>query len=276
MLNTKVQAILASVDRLHPIPSNVTRILKEMDSPDVTIAIIAEYLGLDQALTALTIQVSNSVGLGYSRNCSTLQEAVMRIGLKRLKSILMAAAALGSVNQSLAGYRLGAGDLWNHALATAIASEKLAGVFGLKKREEAYVAGMLHDIGKLLLDQFVLTDYTKILNFMNQYKMPLWQAESKLIGVDHAQVGGLMGERWDFPAPLIETIRYHHYPVLAQQSPVLPAVVNLANSLVSGQGYGQSGLVSTELHPETLTILRLSADDLRHLTEKFPEMMANC
>jgi HD-like signal output (HDOD) protein len=274
MLPSKVQAIIETVDKLHPIPSNVTRILKEIDNPYITISIIADYIGLDQALTALVIQMANSVAMGYSRNCSTLHDAVMRIGLQRIKSILLASAAMGASSHRLNGYRLGSGELWNHALATAVASDKLAGIFRYPKREEAYVSGMLHDIGKLLLDQFVLTDYSKILEYVQHYHMPLWEVEEKLIGIDHGRVGGLMGERWGYPAELIDAIRFHHYPSLSHGNPTLPAIVNLANSLVSRQNGGSTDLNSNDIHPETFRILRLSPDDLEKINQKLVDAMA--
>jgi HD-like signal output (HDOD) protein len=80
MLSNKVQSILASVEKLRPMPSNVSRILKEIDDPKITAGMVAEYVGLDQALAALIIQMSNSVALGYGRNCTNLREAVTRIG----------------------------------------------------------------------------------------------------------------------------------------------------------------------------------------------------
>jgi HD-like signal output (HDOD) protein len=128
--------------------------------------------------------------------------------------------------------------------------------------EEAYVSGLLHDIGKLLLDQFILTDYTKILTFIQQYKMPLWEVEEKLIGIDHARVGGLIGERWQFPVVLVDAIRYHHYPSLARANPQLPAIVNLANAVISQKAAGgnNAALFSSDIHPETFNILRIQPD----------------
>ena len=198
----------------------------------------------------------------------------MRIGLQRIKSILLSSAAMGVSGSRLNGYRLGSGELWNHALATAVASDKLAGIFHYPKREEAYVSGMLHDVGKLLLDQFVLTDYSKIVDYVRQYHMPLWEVEEKLIGIDHGRVGGLMGERWGYPVELIDAIRFHHYPSLAHGNPTLPAIVNLANALVGRQFGSQSELVSNEIHPETFRILRLAPEDLEKLNQKLVDAMA--
>lgn len=272
MLPQRVDAIVNSVRQLRPIPSNVTRILKDIENPHITIGVVSEYVGLDQALAALVLQVANSVSMGYGRSCSSLKEAVMRIGLNRLKSILLAASSYGPLNQRLSGYRLGAGELWNHSISTAVAAEWLARHFDYPDPEEAYVSGLLHDIGKLLLDQYILADYSQITTFVEKYKLPLWQIEEKLIGIDHAKVGGLIAERWDFPHQLTDAIRFHHYPSLARSNVRLPAIVNLANGLVCSTLETSNAFSGGDIHPETLNIFNLNDKDVEKLRNDFQQV----
>lgn len=271
MLTQRVQAILQSVNHLRPIPSNVTRVLKELENPKVSLGMIAEYIGLDQALAALVLQMANSAALGYGRSCSSLNDAVVRIGVKRLKSLLLASVAVDSMNRQLSGYRLGAGELWNHSVGTAVTAEWAARALSYPDPEEAYVAGLLHDIGKLLLDQYVLSDYSQIILYVKKYNQPLWQVEEKLIGIDHARVGGLIAQRWGFPTVLIDAISFHHYPSAAHTNPVLPAIVNLANYLTIKVQGSQQGLFCDELHPDTFAILSL--DDVR--LERFQQRVVD-
>ncbi|MDR3578308.1 MAG: HDOD domain-containing protein [Anaerolineaceae bacterium] len=275
MLPQKVDLILNTINHLRPMPTSVTRILKEIDEPNVAINLIADYIGMDQALAALVLQMSNSAEMGFSDQVVSLQSAVMRIGLKRLKSILLASPAIGSLNRRLIGYRLGSGELWQHSVATASASEWLARALSYPNPEEAYVSGLIHDIGKLLLDQFVFTDYTKIVEFMHRYQMPLWQVEEKLIGMDHAGVGGLIAERWKFPVSLTDAIRYHHYPSLARINANLPAIVNLANSISTRILITDSEIFTSEIHPETFVILNLSEDEAEKITKELIAYLSN-
>lgn len=266
MLTKKVDDILNSVTQLRPLPSNAARILKELDNPKINMGSLSEYVGLDQALTSLVLQTANSATLSYKSNCTSLRAAVIRIGIRRLKSILLAYPFIGSFDQKLRGYRLGSGELWHHSLATAIVSEWLAKALSLSSiMEEAYIAGLLHDFGKLFLDQYVLEDYTKITDFIQKYELPLWQVEEKLIGVDHAMVGGLIAERWDFPIILVDSIRYHHRPGWAKDNPTIPAIVNLANSFTSETCLTNSELFSSEIDPETYLILRLTDEKIEQL-----------
>jgi putative nucleotidyltransferase with HDIG domain len=274
-MQPRVQQILETIERLRPIPSSVSRILKEIDSPFTTISVIAEYIGLDQALAAQVLQVANSVTMGYGRTCTTIREGVMRIGLKRLKSILMASNAVSAMqSQKLAGYNLGAGELWNHSTMTAIVCEKVAREVGYADPEEAYVSGLLHDIGKLILDQFVLNDYTRIVLFKKQYTLTLWQVEDKLIGINHARVGALIGEQWSFPPRLIESISFHHYPGQAKENQLLPAIVNLGNSITTQQFQVNNEMFSGQLNPDTVHILKLSQEKLDTLVKTVVESLS--
>jgi putative nucleotidyltransferase with HDIG domain len=281
MLPQKVDDIIRSVTSLRPMPSNITRILKEIENPEITIEILVGLISLDQALAALVLQLSNAASLGYSRTCSTIYEAIMHIGLNRLKSILLTSSATGMMNRSLSGYRLGAGELWHHSLITGVASEWLAQALRYPNPEEAYVSGLLHDIGKLLLDQFVLSNYKTIIDFVQQYKLQLWQVEEKLIGIDHAKVGGLIAERWNFPVVLVDAIRFHHTPSFARTNQQLPAIVNLANAFAEDYSLANSELFSFDIHPESYNILKISASEVENLKAKmkasgrFPDFSKN-
>jgi putative nucleotidyltransferase with HDIG domain len=258
MLPAGVSRVLDNINNLKPMPASVTRILQIIEDPQVEIPQIADLIGKDQVLAALVLQMANSVLMGYSRNCVSLSVGVMRIGLTRLRSLMLVSTSYQSMNRALRGYRLGAGELWQHAENTAFACEVVSRFLHYQNVEEAYLAGLIHDIGKLILDQMMLADYARINDFITQYQMPIWEIEKKLIGIDHAQVGSLMGEKWNFPGSLVESIRFHHHPAAAA-NPILPAIVNLANSITSQRAGPERGLLNNEIDPETQKILGIEA-----------------
>lgn len=259
MIAQKVEEVVQSINRLRPMPANVTRLMKEIDNPNVSIRALSELISLDQALASQVLQMSNSVSLGYPRSCSTLYEAVMHIGLGRLKTVLLASSATNMLKRRLSGYRLGEGELWHHSLVTAVVAEWLAQALGYPNTEEAYVSGLLHDIGKLFLDQFILNDYATIVDYVQRYQMQLWQVEEKLLGINHARVGGMIAERWNFPVRLVDAIRFHHVPSFARTNQQLPAIVNVANSFAADYQLTNPELFSFQLHPESLNILKIDA-----------------
>ncbi|MCL4559587.1 MAG: HDOD domain-containing protein [Chloroflexi bacterium] len=268
MISNKVDQILESVSQLHPMPTSVTRVLKAFDDPLANGSYIAELIGLDQALSAAVLQMANSVSLGYNLNCSSLKEAVMRLGFKRIKTLILGAGSSGPLTRRLYGYRLGAGELWNHSVATAVAAQWLAQAFSFPNPEVAYVGGLLHDMGKLLLDQFVMVDYARIVEIIDQRNQPPWEVEDQVLGIHHAAVGGLMAEKWDFPVILVDAINYHHAPSLARTHPELPAVINIANSFTTQNDGTIHSLFDRTVHPEALQILKLSPERLEKMREE--------
>jgi HD-like signal output (HDOD) protein len=117
--------------------------------------------------------------------------------------------------------------------------------------------------------------------YVQRYQLQLWQAEEKLIGIDHAKVGGLIAERWNFPVVLVDAIRFHHAPSFARINRSLPAIVNIANSFAADFQLTNSDLFSFSIHPESLNILMI--DDARieklrtqlHASGLFPEVAAS-
>lgn len=260
MPSSKVALIIRTVENLRPMPTSITRALRAIEDSSATSTEISEIIGLDQALSASILQAANSVSMGYSTDCSKLSEAVMRLGFKRLKGIILGIAAVGPYNQSLKGYRFGAGELWNHSIATAVSAEWIARELRYPDPEEAYTAGLLHDMGKLFLDQFVFSDYTRIVDLMLKYKLTLYMAEEQLLGIDHANVGGLIAEKWNFPIVLIDAIRYHHTPSFARTNQRLPAIINVANSFFENTGNQNALFFERSIHPETYQILNISQE----------------
>lgn len=261
----ELERILKSVSRLRPLPVNVTRILHAIDDPKVTAGMVSDLLSLDQALTAYVLRVANSASFGYSTSCSSVKDAVMRLGFKQIRALALSTVAAGPLTRRLGGYRLGNGELWRHSVATATLARWLAQAVSYPAAEEAYVAGLLHDMGKLLLDQFVLTDYDNIIETMWKRKLYLWQVEEQLFGIDHAGVGGLMASQWGFPLGLVESIQYHHMPALSHAQPKLAAIVNIANAFTPQDTMGLGSLSVQMVHPESLHILNLDMPSLERL-----------
>jgi putative nucleotidyltransferase with HDIG domain len=261
----RLNNILQKIEHLRPMPGSVSRVLSALEIPDVSSGHIAELLGLDQALSALVLRFANSAVMGYDADCSNLSDAVMRLGFKRIKTLILGAATSDSLNQSLAGYRIGYGALWNHSVATATMAEWLCRALNYPDPEEGYVAGLLHDMGKLFLDQYVRVDYSRIIAKMNNSSILLWQVEVELFGIDHAGVGGLMAQKWRFPEKLVEAIRCHHTPSLAFEQPKLAATINIANAFATRDEIGLTDPHGDIVHPEALSILNITDKQLERL-----------
>jgi putative nucleotidyltransferase with HDIG domain len=263
--SSKVDRIIESIDSMRPLPMSVSRVLSVLEEPKTTATTVANILGLDQALAANVLLAANSVVLGFGPSCTTLKEAVIRLGFSRIRTLVLGVAAAGTMNNSLLGYNLAAGDLYNHAVATATAAQWFARSISYPAPEEAYIAGLLHDMGKITLNKFAKQDYLMMDDMLREKKRPMWQIELIHFGIDHAETGYLMASKWTFPPLLGDAIRNHHTPGRSLGSPVLPAIVNLANYYSPVDETTLSKLGKRELALETPEILGLSLDKLETL-----------
>ncbi len=271
----RLDDIVRSVNRLRPLPGSPVRILKELDNPTTSVRKIAELIALDQAITAYLLKVANSAAMGYSRECSSVQDAVIRLGFKQVRSLVYSTMASGPLSARLSGYRLGAQGLWFHSVSVASSAHWLATALRYPEPEKAYIAGLLHDIGKLVLDQYVLADYNKIMQIIHTENQPMWKVEHHLFGVDHAEVGGFAGEHWQFPQELIAAIRYHHSPEQDQPNQQLAALVNLANALAPSDSDEDLFLVGKVITPATYEILNLNPEKTPKLAERLKASLTN-
>lgn len=271
--NRRLQKILVSIDRMRPMPTSVSRILNALSEDKSTANLVGELLGLDQALAANVLQAANSAYLGYGPSCTNLSDAVMRLGFARIKTLVLGVAASGSLNSGLPGYRLGSGELWNHSVSTAMACQWFARAISYPNPEDAYVAGLLHDMGKLMLDQFALADYDRLFDLVQNYGLTFYQVEQKLFGADHAFVGGLMAVKWNFPAVLVDAIQYHHAPGSASESKQLAALVNIANALAPLDQATLKRLGKREIAADSMKILALTTDRLETMKQHMIDSM---
>ncbi len=259
--------IIEAARYLQPIRSSVTRVLKALEVPGIPAAQVADLVSMDQVLTAEVLKVANSALLGYGHNCASVHEAVVRLGMKRVKVIALGVGAAETMSGSLKGYRLGGGDLMRHAVSSATIALWLAQALGNVNPEEAYVAGLLHDIGKLLLDQYMLKDQDRIATLIKDSRNPIWMIEEELFGISHADAGGMVAAYWRFPSSLVDAIQCHHRPDKAKRDPVIAALVNMANAFSPNDSSRSDFLEGRFIHESTLELLRVSpekVEELRH------------
>jgi putative nucleotidyltransferase with HDIG domain len=264
-VTVRMERIISDVRRLRPMPTVVHQILRAVEDPRTTANSICELIRMDQALTAQVLQMANSALLGYGPTCSSISDAVMRIGFNRLRTLMIGVTTSGPLTRRLSGYNLQEGDLYRHSLAAAMAAQRIARFLQYPDPEEAYVAGLLHDMGKMVLDQYMQLDYQEVTKYIQEKQVELIQVEEQLFGIDHAGVGGLMATRWNFPALLSDAIRFHHTPSLARTKQELASIVNIANAITPEDAISQTGMSGRYSHPEAARLLRLNPDHIEKI-----------
>jgi putative nucleotidyltransferase with HDIG domain len=190
---------------LQPVPQAALKIMRLIEQEEYDLRLLAAELRKDQVLSARTLQLANSVMFSTRQRIESIDHALMHLGVNLVMKFVIAAAVEGFFAQSGTGYSLCRGGLYHHAVGVAVIAEKLARLTGAAKPGIAYAAGLLHDIGKVVLDQFVGGAYPLFYRrLIEERTTDFTQAEQALFGTTHPAVGFQLAQRWSFPDSLAE------------------------------------------------------------------------
>jgi putative nucleotidyltransferase with HDIG domain len=222
-----------AINRLKPIPQVALKIIRTFESEQYNIADIATQIRLDQVISAKVIKTCNSAFIGTKKQIKSIDQALVILGARLVVRLILSNAMEDFLKSSARGYSMSKGGVYHHALSTAIVSEHIARVTAKSEPDIAYTAGLLHDIGKVLLDQYVASAIPQFYAQVYRDGHELLDVEKSLLGITHAEAGRRLAELWHFPAALKDVISFHSQPELAQNDPELTHVVYLANLLIS-------------------------------------------
>lgn len=241
---TRIGEVLAKVEALPPFPAVVQKALALLADPLVSAERLVELVRYDQSITANVLRICNSGLLGGGMPVSTLRDALVRIGNRELVRIILSAGGTEMLRGEVPGYGMGRGDLWKHSVLCALLAENLGETMHFSMPEKVFTAGLLHDIGKIVLSESVGEAYRNLLDAARADRISFPEAESRILGVNHAEVGGRIAEKWKFDPDMVNAIRFHHEPSAGKRAPLL-FLIHLADAicLTSGVGGGSDGLL---------------------------------
>lgn len=218
-------------------PLVATRIIDLLEDKETTVEQLEEVVVTDQALTGRLIRLANSAEYAFGRPSATAREAILLLGFLQVRNIALTASLTSMFRHRVTGDSAFDPDLfWSHSLTVAVAAEAVATATRSARRSDAFTAGILHDIGRLLLRQQFPTEFEQAGRLAMESGMSLEQAEAKLIGYSHDEVGGALAEQWRFPAALVDAIARHHDPRLTIESDRLAGVIAVCDELVRSEG----------------------------------------
>jgi len=267
-----IQTIIRSIKKLPPFPGVASRALKILEDPDAAVSQVIPIVQYDQAITANVLKLCNSAYYGLVRKVRSLREGLVLLGNAELKNIILAGTVVKFLQQENKGYDLSSGELWKHALASAVVSKIISDRVNGSEHPSLFTAAILHDIGKVVLNSFVDRYFEQIIALVNQGGCSFLEAESEMLGINHAEVGAKIAESWNFPEDIIRAIRLHHRPEEASDDDLLTPIIYLANiiTLSMGIGVGRDGL-SYRGKEEVMKRYALKAKDLQEIVVDFYE-----
>ncbi|AFM43429.1 putative domain HDIG-containing protein [Desulfosporosinus acidiphilus SJ4] len=272
----KLEHILTRVNTLPPLPTAAVKVVTLTKDPTTTVKELETVISQDPALAAGMLKQANSAYYGYARRISSLQEAIVMLGFQATQGLAMASAVAPILKTPLIGYEIEQEGLWKHSMLTAMAAKRLCQHLRLPFGEVAFTAGLLHDIGKLVISIYIQEVNTILLQKVQETSLSYVELEEKVIGYDHATVGGYLAINWNLPDDLVEGISYHHSPLKAHNFIDLASVIHIANGLANLLGTG--GGVDSFFNPleqEILDRFTLKESDLERLISEIGEYLVD-
>lgn len=268
------ERILAGVDELPPMPQIVFKAQRLLADPESNVKELAGLLETDQAIATRVLKMANSAFYGLRGKVSSIQHASLVLGYRNLGEIITAAGIQKSLEKKLPGYGLESEDLWRHSLSVALGSKMIAARKNPDLEMVAHTAGLIHDVGKIILDPFVLEHKYAFEAALAGELQTFLDAEKKLLGFDHAEIAAEVCEKWSIPETISSAIRYHHTPTSSGEDE-LAFILHMADyiSLMSGQGYESDDFLY-ELEDGTMDFLGFEQTDVSDLTFELMESVA--
>ena len=236
--------IMRTLEDLPPMHEVVMKAQEIMADPNSDIGDLATIIERDQSIAIRILKLINSAHYGLSGKVSSIKQACSLLGLRALQEVIITAAVSKVLERELKGYEFESGELWLHSVATGFCSRILAEKKNRELANDAYTGGLLHDVGKIILDPYVLERKAAFDDFMKDETKMVLDAEKAILGFDHAEIASDICRKWHIPENVTLAIQYHHYPSLSEGSE-LAHIVHAADYLVrlSGLGYEDDDLM---------------------------------
>lgn len=240
MAKVEIRDIVDRIQNLPTIPTVVTQILKLVNDPKSSANAVQTILGRDPSLTFKVLKLVNSAFYGYAGKIKTVHQAVVILGFNTIKSLALSAtifSAFGGAGRK--GFDRDA--FWRHAIGVGVAGRMIAAEIRAPDPDEAFVGGIIHDIGKVVLDEYAPEHFDNVLQYVQEKDCLIYEAERAVLGSSHAQVGRWLATKWGLPPELVDIVFYHHQPGNAKSAPQMTASIHIADILARTLKLGSGG-----------------------------------
>ncbi len=275
-IKTRIEQVINNVSHLPSLPDVVSKIINMVNDPNVDFKLVGDEIAKDQAITTNILKLCNSAYFSKGKEITSIDKAIVTLGIKEVKDIVIVATTKQVLNKTIAGYDLAEGELWKHNLAVAMLSKKIA--LDLKKRNLAdvvFTGGIIHDVGKTIIALYVANTFKDILELSTKDNISFVDAEKLTMGYNHQEIGQIILNNWKFPEVLQAIVRYHHEPENApKEFKEAVSVVHIANVIcqMAGIGIGSDGLYQ-QFNTDSMKLLGLTDKDVQAYYSKTPELL---
>jgi putative nucleotidyltransferase with HDIG domain len=266
--------IMKKIDTLKPIPQVAHKILSIVEDPESSLPDLAKVIEYDSAVTANLLKVANSAYFGRPGKFDSVHQAIVYLGMDHVVDLVLLASGADNLKPEQTGYDLQKGDLWKYSVLSALIAKELAENKGMDKTHLIFTASLLKDIGKVILNQYVGDVFEEINALVEEKHLTFREAEKQIIGIDHAELGGMVAQSWHFSPKMVEIINNHHQPQKSSMSEIESSIVYLADTIcmMMGIGGGMDGL-AYRFHKDVISRLEFTEKDLQEIMALFGEKL---
>ena len=277
-----VKEAIGQINHIATLPEITLKIIELVEDPSSTAQDLHKLISIDPALCSRVLKVVNSSFYGLPGQIAAINRAIVMLGLNAVKNIAIAASLAKLFRGGQITPYFAARDLWDHSIGCATATKLLAEKLGFGLTDEAFLAGLIHDIGMMVEMQY---DRNKLIDVLDKVKpdsegLPtgnMLEAEEEIFGVSHEVFGSALCERWKFPKTLTSVTRFHHTPEEApEEHRTMVYLVHVGDRIAADHGCGfRLDLPDTKISPAAFDKLGLTPQKLDEIREEFPAMLEN-
>ena len=267
-----IKAIIQKIDNLKPMPQVAQKVMSIAQDKNSSMSDLSQIIIYDQALTANLLRICNSALFGVPKEVESVQQAIVYLGMDQVVDLVLMSGGVANLKSKQEGYDLGEGDLWKYSVSSALIARELAVRGKMENSHLIFTSALVKDIGKVVLNQYVADSYEKINLLVSKHEFSFKEAEKAVIGIDHAELGSMVAQKWNFSKKMVDIIRYHHSPGECEESLLETSIVHLADTLcmMMGIGVGSDGL-SYRFDNDAAERLNFSERDLQEAIAGFGE-----
>jgi len=267
----RYQKIIQDLGQIPTMPTIAAKVMQIVNDPHSNADDVSRFISKDVALTSKVLRLANSAFYGIPRTISSVNSAIVILGFNTIRSLVLSASVLKIFPAKPGAVSFDRKAFWKHSFMVGIAARMIA-QFYRKRRlvdlEMAFSSGLLHDIGKLILEQFANAEYHQVLKYALENKVPLFEVEKNMLGINHAEVSGMLADKWQMPNELKLPMVNHHTPLAEQEMPEMTAIIHYANHITHVRGSGcMVGETYGELITECIEILGLGVTEAELMAE---------